>query len=257
MLVLTSFEIIHYLNNKRIGKDCLMAVKLDMSKAFDRVKWCFIEAAMEKLGFYEKWICLIMHCITIVSNSIIINGSAHGCITPSRGLWQGDPLSPYLFLIGAEAFSSIIHNATRSKELDGISICRGCPYVTRLFFANDNLLFCKANSQECYILTEILRKYEAASGQKINTNKSSIFFNHNTPQETKDEMLEILGPMQGSRHTKYLGLPSIIGKSKNAIFAKIKERVGKKLSGWKEKMLSMGVRKFSLKPLHKLSLPIP
>ena len=212
---------------------------------------------MEKLGFYEKWICLIMHCITIISNSIIINGSAYGCITPSRGLWQGDPLSPYLFLICAEAFSSLIHNATRSKEFNGISIYRGCPYVTCLFFTNDNLLFCKANSQECHILTEILRKYEAASRQKINTNKSSIFFNHNTPQETKDEMLEILGPMQGSCHIKYIRLPSIIGKSKNAIFAKIKERVGKKLSGWKEKMLSMGVRKFSLKPLHKLSLPIP
>ena len=213
-----------------------MAVILDMSKAFDRVKWCFIEVAMGKLGFYEKWICLIMHCITIVSNSIIINGSAHGCITPSRGLWQGDPLSPYLFLICAEAFSSLIHNATRSKELDGISICRGCPYVTRLFFANDSLLFCKANSQECYILTEILRKYEAASGQKINTNKSSIFFNHNTPQETKDEMLEILGPMQGSRHTKYLGLPSIIESPKMQSLLKLKKGlvknclVGKKRS---------------------------
>lgn len=161
--VLTAFEIMHYLNNKRIGMDCSMSVKLDTSKAFDRVEWCFIEAAMEKLGFHEKWISLIMHCITTISYSII-NGSAHGCITPSRGLRQGDPLSPYLFLICAEASSSLIHYATRSKELNGISICRGCPYVTHLFFADDNLLFCKANSQECHILIEILRKYEAASG---------------------------------------------------------------------------------------------
>ena len=245
--VLTVFEIMHYLNNKRIGMDCSMAVKLDTSKAFDRVEWCFIEAVMEKLGFHEKWISLIMHCITTVSYSIIINGSAHGCITPSRGLRQGDPLSPYLFLICAEASSSLIHNATRSKELNGISICRGCPYVTHLFFADDNLLFCKANSQECHILIEILRKYEVASGQKINIDKSSIFFNHNTPQETKDEMLEILGPMQGSCHIKYIRLPSIIGKSKNAIFAEIKERVGKKLFGWKEKMLCMGGKEILIK----------
>ncbi|XP_065623969.1 uncharacterized mitochondrial protein AtMg01250-like, partial [Quercus suber] len=151
---------------------------------------------MEKLGFHEKWISLIMHCITTVMYSIIINGSTYGCITPLRGLRQGDPFSPYHFLICVEAFSSLIHNVARSKELNGISICRGCPYVTHLFFADDSLLFYKANSQKCHILTENLRKYEVAFGQKINTDKSSIFFSHNTPQETKDEMLEILGPMQ-------------------------------------------------------------
>ena len=214
--VLTAFEFMHYLNNKRVGKDCSMTVKLDMSKAFDRVEWCFIEAAMEKLGFREKWISLIMHYITTVSYSIIINGFAYDCITPSRGLRQGNLLSPYLFLIYVEAFSSLIHSAARSKELNGISICRGCPSVTHLFFADNSLLFCKASSQECHTLTEILSKYDAAFGQKINTDKSSIFFSHNTPQGTKDEVLQILGPMQGSCHSKYLGLPSIIGKSKNA-----------------------------------------
>lgn len=224
-----------------------MAVKLDISNAFDRVEWCFIEAAMEKLGFHERWICLIMHCVTTVSYSIIINGFIHGCITPSRGLQQGDPLSPYLFLIYAKAFSSLIHNAARSKELNGISICRGCPYISHLFFANDSLLFCKASSQECHTLIEILRKYEAASGQKINIDKSSIFFSHNTPQETKNEVLEFLGLMHGSCHSKYLGLPTIIGKSKSTIFAEIKEKVGEKLSGWKEKMLSIGGKEILIK----------
>ncbi|XP_065623699.1 uncharacterized protein LOC136065014 [Quercus suber] len=146
-----------------------------------------------------------------------------------------------------EAFSSLIHNAARSKELHGISICRGCPFITHLFFADDSLLFCNASSQECHTLTEILKKYEAASGQMINTDKSSIFFSHNTPQEVKDGILEILGPMQGTCHSKYLGLPSIIGKSKNEVFAEIKERVGKKLSGWKEKMLSIGGKEVLIK----------
>ena len=66
-------------------------------------------------------------------------------------------------------------------------------------------------------------------------NKSSVFFNHNATQEIKDAVLDILGPMQDSRHSKYLDLPSIIGKSKNEVFAEIKEKVGSKLSGWKEK----------------------
>ena len=97
------------------------------------------------------------------------------------------------------------------------------------------------------MLTEILDLYEAASGQKINTEKSSITFSHNTFLETRNDVLSILGPMQDSRRGKYLGLPSVIGKSKNQVFAEIKEKVGKKLSGWKEKMLSMGGKEILIK----------
>ena len=79
-----------------------------------------------------------------------------------------------------------------------------------------------------------------ASGQKINANKSSVFFSHNAPSGLKNEVLEILGPMQDQRHSKYLGLPSIIGKSKKEIFAEVKEKVGKKLSGWKRSSFQVG-----------------
>ena len=82
-------------------------------------------------------------------------------------------------------------------------------------------------------------EYKEASGQKVNTDKSSIFFNPNTTQETRDEIFNILGPMQNTRHTKYLGLPSFIGRSKNQVFAILKERVGQKLAGWKGKLLSI------------------
>ena len=86
---------------------------------------------------------------------------------------------------------------------------------------------------------EILELYEVASGQKINTDKSSVTFSHNMLLETRSEVLEILGPMRDSRQGKYLGLPSIIGKSKNRVFAEIKEKVWKKLSSWKEKTLQL------------------
>ena len=97
------------------------------------------------------------------------------------------------------------------------------------------------------MLTEILTRYEAASGQKINTDKSSIFFSLNTTQETKNEVLDILDPIQDFRHSKYLSFPSIIGKSKNEVFVEIKEKVGRKLLGWKEKMLSMGGKEVLIK----------
>ena len=83
--------------------------------------------------------------------------------------------------------------------------------VSHLFFADDSLLFCKASEHDCRKLIDILQLYEAASGQKVNAEKSSIIFSHNTPEESRRMVLDILGPMQDTRHGKYLGLPSIIG----------------------------------------------
>ena len=192
--MLVAFEFMHYLEHKKEGKENFMAVKLDMSKAYDHVEWGFIERVMEKMGFHEKWISLNMQCISIVSYSVIINGTVNGCIHPTRGLRQGDLLSPYLFILCADGFSSLIKDMARNQVLSGISICRGCPMVLHLFFANDSLLFCKATDRECRKLVEILELYEAALGQKVNTNKSSVFFNHNTPQERRSEVIGILGP---------------------------------------------------------------
>ena len=112
--VLISFELMHYLDHKRDSKDCYIAIKLDMSKAYDRVEWGFMEQVMKKLDFHEKWVGLIMRCITTVSYSVLINGVAHGNIIPSRGPHQGDPLSSYLFLLCADGFSSLINKAIRN-----------------------------------------------------------------------------------------------------------------------------------------------
>ena len=75
----------------------------------------FIEKVMERMGFHEKLISMIMQCISTVSYSILINGVAYGCIKPTRGIRQGDPLSPYLFLLCAEGFSSMICQPPRGK----------------------------------------------------------------------------------------------------------------------------------------------
>ena len=131
---------------------------------------------MERMGFNEKWINLIVNCINTVSYSVLITGVTHGCITPTRGLHQGDPISPYLFLLVSEGFTGLILEAARYKRLTGISICRNCPTMTHLPFVDNNILYCKATRQESRELLDILQKYEEALGQKINTDKSSVFF---------------------------------------------------------------------------------
>ena len=107
--ILMAFETLHYMKHHQNGKSGFMALKLDMGKAYDQVEWAYLEAIMRKMGFDWRWVNLIMECISTVSYSILINGEPSPIIHPSRGLRQGDPLSPYLFLICSEGLHSLLH----------------------------------------------------------------------------------------------------------------------------------------------------
>jgi hypothetical protein len=115
--VLVPFETLHSIATRFSGKEGYMTLKLDMSKAYDRLEWDFLEAMLRKLGFANRWNNLLMSCVRTVTYSILINGQPYGHIVPSRGLKQGDPLSPYLFILCAEALSSLIQKA--GSEIDG------------------------------------------------------------------------------------------------------------------------------------------
>uniref|UniRef100_A0A2N9G3M1 Reverse transcriptase domain-containing protein n=1 Tax=Fagus sylvatica TaxID=28930 RepID=A0A2N9G3M1_FAGSY len=201
---------LHYMKNKRRGGVTHLAAKLDMSKAYDRVEWSYLKAVMLKMGFDCRWVDLMMECISTVSYSILLNGTPTGHIIPSRGLRQGDPLSPYLFLICAEGFTSLIRKAENQKLIQGISISRGGPRFSHLFFADDSIIFCRAKIEECRALREILKLYEDASGQKLNMEKTSLFFSANTPEAVKEEIQTEMGVLSMNQMEKYLGLPPII-----------------------------------------------
>jgi len=138
--VLLAYEMTHYMQTKRSGKQSYAAVKMDMSKAYDRVEWSFLEKMMIKLGFHERWVDTIMKCVTTVTYCIRVNGQLTDEIAPQRGLRQGDPLSPYLFLLCAEAFSCLLLAAERRGELEGVKVCQDAPSINHLLFADDSLL---------------------------------------------------------------------------------------------------------------------
>ena len=146
--VLMAHELMDHINKKRKGKDGEMALKLDMSKAYDRVEWRCLQKIMERLGFHERWIRIVMACVSSVTYAIRLNGQPCGRIVPSRGLRQGDPLSPYLFLLCAEGLSALLHKASSRNDLKGVAASTRGPRISHLFFADDNLIFCKASEKE-------------------------------------------------------------------------------------------------------------
>ena len=181
--VLVAYETFNTMHGRKTGKKGSLALKMDVSKAYDRVEWSFLKGIKVKLGFPDVWVDRVMCCVTTPSYSVLINGKTYGHITRSRGLRQGDSLSPYLFLLCTKGFISLLHNAEMEGQIQGVSICRRAPKITNLLFVDDSLIFCQATQNKVRVISKILQVYAGASGQCINLEKSSVYFSGNTPLE--------------------------------------------------------------------------
>ncbi|KAM1301851.1 hypothetical protein ACFX2H_012835 [Malus domestica] len=157
---------------------------------------------------------------------------------PSQGLRQGDPLSPYLFLLCIEGLLALLTHKEQTCALSGIHICEGAPSIHHLLFADDSFLFGKANLDECVEVQHILDVFSQASGQEVNLEKSNITFSANVRVREQQRLASFLGVQLVDRHKRYLDLPTFVAKNKCQTFSYIKERVHKRLSGWKGKCLS-------------------
>ncbi|CAN0912862.1 LINE-1 retrotransposable element ORF2 protein [Linum grandiflorum] len=203
--VIAAFECFFAMKKKTTGMKGSLALKLDMAKAYDRVEWRFLEKVMRKLGFDDKWIQLVMNCVSSVSYAISVNGHKSEFFKPSRGLRQGDPLSPYLFLLCSE---------------------------------DDCILFARANVEDGRRINELLHQYEKESGQQVNLTKSEVYYSSNVPTARRVEICNELGINEVYKLSKYLGLPTMVGRSKKLVFNNLKESVRGKLSNWKSRLFS-------------------
>lgn len=178
-----------------------------------------------------------------------MNGELVDEIVPTRGLRQGDPLSPYLFLLCATGFSTLLNGAKLNGDLEGVTICNNAPSITHLLFADDSLLLLKVNDEIANHLRQVLQLYEEYSGQIINKEKSSIMFSRNTESAARESFMAILDIPTEARSERCLGLPVYVGCSKRKTFEYLKERVWRRIQGWKERLLSRAGKDILIKAI--------
>ncbi|XP_013608309.1 PREDICTED: uncharacterized protein LOC106315086 [Brassica oleracea var. oleracea] len=245
--ILIAQENFHALRTNQRCREDFMAIKTDMSKAYDRVEWNFLAALMLKMGFDERLVDLIMCCVTSVTYQILVNGQPRGRILPRRGLRQGDHLSPFLFIMCTEALISLLDGAEAEKKIEGLRVARASPRISHLLFADDSLFFCKAELSQCKEIIDILDLYGKASGQRLNASKSSVFFGNKVHLSLKQDIKEVLGFSSEGGMGMYLGLPEQICGSKMKAFSFVQDRLNGRVNNWSSRLLSKGGKEVQIK----------
>jgi hypothetical protein len=239
--------------------------KLDMEKAYDHVNWNFLLYLLRRCGFGEKWCLWIKQCISSARFSVLINGAPSGYFGSSRGVRQGDPLSPFLFVLVMEAFSKMIGAITSRGLISGFSVGSNelnRVVVSHLLFADDTLVFCGANESQIRHLGALLVCFEAVSGLKVNLAKSTLFPVGSVGDV--DQLAGLLGCGTSTLPLKYLGLPLGASYKLKTMWVDLEELMARRLAPWKRSYLSKGGRVTLIKstllnlPTYMMSLfPIP
>ena len=187
---------------------------------------------MVRLGFAHRWVQWIMTCVTTVRYTVKFNGTLLESFAPERRLRQGNPLSPFLFLFVADGLSELLKQGVRTNAIEPLKICRGAPGVSHLLFADDTLLFFKANQQQAGAVQDIIHAYESATGQLINPAKCSILFGQSCPPNVQENVKQQLQIMKDQFEEKYLGLPTPEGRMHKGRFQNLQVKLMKRICIW-------------------------
>lgn len=183
-------------------------LKIDLKKAYDSLSWDFIRSTLEKM-FPYRFIGWIMECITCPRFSVLVNGSPIGFFQSTCGLRQGDPISPLLFYLALEIFSNLLENEVRTKKISLIPKCKGTQ-LSHFIFANDLMIFSKANVESLEAINGVLTFFAKISGLQVNKDKSTQIF-AGIQTQMVEQMKQITGFCLDTLPIKYLGVPLISG----------------------------------------------
>jgi hypothetical protein len=223
------------------------ALKLDLTKAYDRVDWEYLEGILKRLGFHQKRVQWIMVCVTTVRYSVRFNNVPLEPFTPSRGLCQGDPLSPYLFLFVANGLSELLQKEVRQQNLQELHICHRALGISHLLFADDTLMFFKASKGQAEVINNVIQAFERDTSQLVNPTKCSMMFGSSCSSHDRSRVLEILSVSNTTVEEKYLGLPTPEGRMNKDKFKTTEERLVKICLSWAEKHMPMGAKEVLIK----------
>ena len=198
-------EVVHSFNMSAYKEEAFL-LKADINKAFDMVRWEFVEEAMRAIGIPARLVTIVMSAMARSKVTIHINGQGDGFITPTRGLRQGCPLSPYLFILSMEFLTKHIQLAVQSRSLKGLKLATTAPILTSLIYADDLMLMGKTTQPEIMEFKRIMSDFAKVSGLAVNPSKSKVWFSAACVEDDRQRVLGELGAQLAEDNEKYLGI---------------------------------------------------
>ncbi|WVZ95111.1 hypothetical protein U9M48_040913 [Paspalum notatum var. saurae] len=231
-------ETLHELHKKKLNG---VIFKINFEKAYDKVRWDFLQQTMRMKGFSHTWCDWIRSFVQGGNVAINVNGQNGSFFQTMKGLRQGDPLSPILFNVVEDMLAIIINRAKVAGKVNGVIPHLMNDGLSILQYADDTVIFLDHNLEMARNMKALLCVFEKLFGLKINFYKSEIFC-FGQAKECENDCSELFGCRVGTFPFRYLGLPMHYKKLRNSDWKTIEERFEQRLSGWKGKLLSVGGR---------------
>eukprot|EP00253_Pinus_taeda_P025537 PITA_25537 len=229
-------------------------IKLDLSKAYDRLSWRYLGMVLEAYGFEKRWIAWIYSMISTPFFSILVNGTPTATFNATRAIRQGDPISPFLFILAAKGLGRIIRRELREKRIKGLKPWGKNLAITHQQFVDDIMLFREVTIKEVRMIKKVLDIFMKASGMEVNKDNLCTFI-FNTPEAIKVHLTRTLGFRQGDLPTKYLGNQLDIHPTRMKNWQEVIEKIKKHLACWSFRTLNIASRILLLKSVLQ-SIPI-